>query len=123
MMVVERYKDKDPLFVCLLRGGAPFATKLMFEITKVDPSFNPEMDYTIIKTYGNRREGTASELVTDLAPDTQAKDRWGARRTHQRFVPFLTKRPVPAILDTSRPGQVSTQIILVTARQQAIDVK
>ena len=73
--VVERYNGKDPLFVCLLRGGAPFATKLMFEITKRDPAFNPEMDYMIIKTYGDRREGTASELVTDLTPDTKTEGR------------------------------------------------
>jgi hypoxanthine phosphoribosyltransferase len=73
--IVERYKGKDPLFVCLLRGGAPFATKLMFEITKINPTFYPEMDYMIIKTYGDRREGTASELITDLTPDTVKEGR------------------------------------------------
>ncbi len=72
---VERYRGKDPLFVCLLRGGAAFATKLMFAMTKVDPAFYPELDYMIIKTYGDRREGTASELVTDLTPATETKGR------------------------------------------------
>lgn len=73
--VVERYRGKDVLFVCLLRGGAPFATKLMFEITKLDPGFYPELDYMIIKTYGDRREGSASELVTDLTPATETDGR------------------------------------------------
>ena len=73
--VVERYRGEDPLFVCLLRGGAPFAMKLMFEITKLDPTFHPEMDYMIIKTYGSGQEGSESQLITDLAPQTKTKDR------------------------------------------------
>lgn len=73
--VIERYQGQDPLFVCLLRGGAPFAMKLMFEITRQDPSFNPEIDYMIVKTYGDRRTESPSQLITDLAPHTKSQNR------------------------------------------------
>lgn len=73
--VVERYKDKQPLFVCLLRGGAPFATRLMFAITKHDPYFWPELDYMTVKTYGASRDSSQTRLVMDLAPTTQVVDR------------------------------------------------
>lgn len=73
--IVERYRGQDPLFVCLLRGGAPFAMKLMFEITKHDPESYPEMDYMIVRTYGENREGKKSKLVTDLAPHTEKEGR------------------------------------------------
>ncbi|MCA9338387.1 hypothetical protein KC949_02415 [Candidatus Saccharibacteria bacterium] len=73
--VINRYAGTDPLFVCLLRGGAPFAMKLMFEITRQDPTFYPEIDYMIVKTYGDRRTESDSELITDLAPHTNTKGR------------------------------------------------
>lgn len=73
--VIKRYEGIDPLFVCLLRGGAPFAMKLMFEITKQAPSFYPEVDYMIVKTYGDRRTESESELITDLAPHTESAGR------------------------------------------------
>ncbi len=73
--IIVRYKDTNPLFVCLLRGGAPFATKLMFAITNQAPDFHPEMDYVTIKTYGDERTDKASELLSDILPSTSANDR------------------------------------------------
>lgn len=73
--VIERYRFKNPLFVCLLRGGAPFASQLLFNITTQSPAFHPEMDYMTVKTYSNRRASKPPELVMDLAPDTDTKGR------------------------------------------------
>lgn len=74
-IIIEQYADKNPLFVCLLRGGAPFATQLMFAITAKDPSFHPELDYMTVKTYGNKRIDSQPELLADILPSTQANER------------------------------------------------
>lgn len=73
--IVARYKNEKPLFVCLLRGGAPFASKLMFAIAAADPDFHPEMDYLNVKTYGDERTDKPPELLADILPSTQAADR------------------------------------------------
>lgn len=75
VQVIERYKGTNPLFVCLLRGGAPFASKLMFSISRQDPNFYPEMDYMTIKTYGDERTSQPPELIMDLSPSTDAQGR------------------------------------------------
>jgi hypoxanthine phosphoribosyltransferase len=72
---IDRYKGKDALFICLLRGGAPFASQLMFAITRQDPNFYPELDYLTIKTYGDERIDATAELVMDLSPSTKANGR------------------------------------------------
>ena len=73
--VIERYKTANPLFICLLRGGAPFATKLLFEIAKQAPQFHPEMDYVTVKTYGDERTDKKPQLLADILPTTQAAGR------------------------------------------------
>jgi len=73
--IIKRYKGKNPLFVCLLRGGAPFATRLMFAISRLDPNFQPELDYMTVKTYGDEREGRPSKLIMDVAPITDVSGR------------------------------------------------
>jgi hypoxanthine phosphoribosyltransferase len=73
--IIARYQDKNPLFVCLLRGGAPFATRLVFAITKRAPDFHPELDYATIKTYGDQRTNNPSQLLADILPSTNAADR------------------------------------------------
>lgn len=73
--IITRYKNKNPLFVCLLRGGAPFATRLMFALTAQDPDFHPELDYVTIKTYGDKRTDRKPELLADLLPTTQTVGR------------------------------------------------
>jgi len=73
--IIKQYKDKRPLFVCLLRGGAPFTARLMFAIAKIDPDFHPELDYMTIKTYGNERTSRPPELIADLLPSTEVAGR------------------------------------------------
>lgn len=73
--IIERYRDESPLFVCLLRGGAPFATQLMFAIAARDPHFHPELDYMTIKTYGNQRFDKEPELIADILPNTEVAGR------------------------------------------------
>ena len=64
-----------PLFVALLRGAAPFASKLMFEIVRQSPEFHPELDYMMVSTYGTGKVAGEPHIITDLAPSTLVKDR------------------------------------------------
>lgn len=64
-----------PLFVALLRGAAPFASKVMFEITKQNPSYHPELDYMMVSTYGADHTAKQPVIVTDLAPNTTVAGR------------------------------------------------
>ena len=60
----------SPLFIVLLRGGAPFATKLMFALTKLSPEYHPELDYMLVSTYGQNRTASKPVIVADVAPST-----------------------------------------------------
>ncbi len=73
--IIEIYKNKDPLFVCMLRGGAPFSAQLMASITKQDPEFYPELDYMTVRTYGDKRIVKSPELIMKLSPHTSPKNR------------------------------------------------
>ncbi len=73
--LIDRYRGEQPLFVCLLRGGAPFSTQLMFAITKLDPTFHPELDYMTVRTYASERSASHPELVMGLAPGTDVMGR------------------------------------------------
>lgn len=73
--IINDYHDKRPLFVCLLRGAAPFAMKLMTEITRQAPDFHPDLDYMTIKTYGDQRTAGQPKIVMDLAPTTDITNR------------------------------------------------
>jgi len=73
--LTHHYSGKRPLFICLLRGGAPFATQLMFAITRLDPAFHPELDYMTITTYGDKRTGGDPRIVMDQAPKTEPEGR------------------------------------------------
>lgn len=74
-LIVKEHKTSGPLFVALLRGAAPFASKLMFAIAQKSPSFNPELDYMMVSTYGTGRRAGEPHIVTDLAPNTKVKGR------------------------------------------------
>lgn len=67
--IVEKYRDKNVLFVQLLNGSAPFASKLMFSIARIDPEFHPNLQSMIISRYGAHREPSAIKIVTDLPPE------------------------------------------------------
>jgi hypoxanthine phosphoribosyltransferase len=67
--------DPSPLFVALLRGAAPFSSKLMFELARQSPDFHPEIDYMMVSTYGGERHASEPHIVTDLAPSTTVNGR------------------------------------------------
>ena len=73
--LVRNFAGKNPLFVCLLRGGMPFASRLMFAITKHDPYFFPELDYMTVSRYGEKLVGSAIRVVMDLSPKTKITGR------------------------------------------------
>lgn len=58
------------LFVGLLRGAAPFSSKLLFELVRQSQDFHPEIDYMMVSTYGAERHASEPHIVTDLAPST-----------------------------------------------------
>lgn len=72
--IVNKY-PATPLFVALLRGAAPFASKLMFAIARLKPEYQPELDYMMISTYGTDHTAKQPVIVTDLAPNTVIKNR------------------------------------------------
>lgn len=67
--ILQKYPT-TPLFVALLRGAAPFASKLMFELARQNPQYQPELDYMMISTYGADHTAKQPVIVTDLAPNT-----------------------------------------------------
>ena len=72
----EAAYGENPLFIALLRGAAPFASKLMFEIDRQAPDFHPEMDYMMTTREAERFSPHAeTEIIMDLAPDTEVKNR------------------------------------------------
>lgn len=73
--IIKDFSGSKPLFVALLRGAAPFASQLMFAITKAAPDFHPEIDYMMVRTYGDGQHAGEPHIVTDLAPDTRVTDR------------------------------------------------
>lgn len=72
---IVRDHPSSPLFVALLRGAAPFASKLMFEIARQAPDYHPEIDYMMVSTYGAEKHASDPRIVTDLAPTTNTTGR------------------------------------------------
>ena len=73
-IIADHAYDK-PLFVGLLRGAAPFTSKLMFAIARKEPEYHPELDYMMVSTYGDGRAASESRIVTDVAPSTVVEGR------------------------------------------------
>ena len=73
--IIKEFGGTQPLFVALLRGAAPFASKLMFELTKQAPDMHPELDYMTVSTYGIGRQAGTPHIAMDLAPDTDVANR------------------------------------------------
>lgn len=73
--ILSDYPDTSPLFVALLRGAAPFASKLMFAITEQHPEYHPDLDYMMVSAYGSGRKAGTPRVVTDLAPDSDLRGR------------------------------------------------
>ena len=74
--ITAQYDGEHPLFVALLRGGAPFASRLMIEIARQAPDFHPELDYMMTSRYpsGTNPAGE-TEIVMDVSPTTEVKNR------------------------------------------------
>jgi hypoxanthine phosphoribosyltransferase len=64
--ITGQYWGEKPLFVCLLKGGTLFASKLMSAITRQDLHFHPQLSYMLVRTYGGEREAGTSEIVLGL---------------------------------------------------------
>ena len=73
--IIQTFDGSRPLFVALLRGAAPFASKLLFEITKQAPAMHPELDYMTVSTYGEGRRAGTPRIAMDIAPDAELTDR------------------------------------------------
>lgn len=73
--ILADYPDQTPLFVALLRGAAPFASRLMFTLTKLDPQYHPEIDYMTISTYAEGIEAHQPVITSDLSPSTKLQGR------------------------------------------------
>jgi hypoxanthine phosphoribosyltransferase len=73
--IIDTFHGTNPLFVCLLRGGMPFATQLMFAITEQDPYFFPELDYMTVSRYGKSLTASTPRVVMDLSHKSDITDR------------------------------------------------
>lgn len=73
--IIHDFPDAKPLFIALLRGATPFASRLMFAITKTAPDFQPELDYMMVSTYGSGQEAGEPRIIADLSPSTTIHDR------------------------------------------------
>lgn len=66
--IVIRYKGQRVLFVGLLKGGLPFAAKLMTAIVRADPRFHPNLELIGMSRYGENREPGETTITTPLRP-------------------------------------------------------
>lgn len=73
--IIADYPETSPLFVVLLRGAAPFASKLAFALARIEPKYHPDLDYMLVSTYGEDHHAKEPVIVADLAPDTQVAGR------------------------------------------------
>lgn len=64
----EDYKDKDPLFICLLKGAVPFATDLLKEI-----SIKCRIEYLKVSSYDGTRS-TGNLKIESPFPEIEGKD-------------------------------------------------
>jgi len=74
LKLIDDY-HQSPLFIALLRGAAPFASKLMFAMSTAAPDFQPELDYMVVSTYGKTQKAASPQIVTDLSPQTTVENR------------------------------------------------
>ena len=74
--IIHDHQRNNPLFVALLRGASPFATKLMFEIARQAPTMHPDLDYMMVSTYGGSQHAGEPRIVTDLSPTTEVDGRY-----------------------------------------------
>ena len=66
--ITEKFSETNPLLLCVMSGGVPFAGHLMTQL-----NFPLEFDYLHVTRYGQETSGGA--LFWRLAPWTSVKDR------------------------------------------------
>jgi hypoxanthine phosphoribosyltransferase len=114
--IILQYQNKNPLFVGLLRGAAPFSSMLMFEIAKQAPDMHPELDYMMVSTYGESHHAGEPRIVTDLAPTTSV---WGREVVVIDDVLDLGRTADFVKKHLERLGAMSVQLA-VLAKKQAV---
>lgn len=73
-IVIDHFDD-NPLYVALMRGALPFASKLMFAIHKYAPTIHPDLDTLTVSTYRSGQEPGEPRIVTDLSPASRVYGR------------------------------------------------
>ncbi|MFZ1258009.1 MAG: phosphoribosyltransferase family protein [Candidatus Saccharimonas sp.] len=104
--IAADHQHMQPLFVALLRGANPFASKLMFALASQNTGFHPELDYMVISTYGHDHTARQPVMMTDLAPTT-----------------IVTGRPVIIIDDVIDQGVTSDFVAALLTERGAASVK
>lgn len=116
-LILERYADTKPLFVCLLRGGVPFASRLMFEITAQSPAYYPEMEYLKVTTYAEGREAQVPR-ITSLFDEHMITD-----RTIVMIDDVLDTGRTPAAVQDylARQGALAVDLVVLTQKRKPRD--
>jgi hypoxanthine phosphoribosyltransferase len=124
--ITARYPGESelerPLFVGLLRGAMPFASKLMFEIERQAPDFHPELDVMMVSTYGSGRHAGEPRIVTDLAQTTSVFGRpvviLDDVLDQGITADFVTKH-----LDKLNPGSIELAVLAKKAVSRVYDIE
>lgn len=64
--IVQTYTGNKPVFVCLLRGGVPFASQLAAAIARRAPDFHPELEYLHVSAYGSDRTAGVAQTYSGI---------------------------------------------------------
>lgn len=111
-----------PLFVALLRGAMPFASKLMFEMQRQAPDFHPELDVMMVSTYGDGRHAGEPRIVTDLARTTSVFGR-PVVILDDVLDQGITANFVTNHLDKLNPGSIELAVLAKKAVTRVHDIK
>ena len=111
-----------PLFVGLLRGAMPFASKLMFEMQRQAPDFHPELDVMMVSTYGDGRRAGEPRIVTDLARTTAVFGR-PAVVVDDILDQGITANFVMNHLDKLHPGSIELAVLAKKAVSRVHDIE
>ncbi len=111
-----------PLFVGLMRGAMPFASKLMFEIARQAPEFHPELDVMMVSTYGDGRHAGEPRIVTDLARTTSVFGR-PVVIVDDILDQGITANFVMGHLDKLNPGSIELAVLAKKAISRVHDIE
>lgn len=111
--LTEKFRDKDPLVICILKGACPFHSEL---IRHMDT--NVQVDYMHVSSYTN---GTESSGVVEIKKDTTVdikgrdviivEDIVDTGRTLALLKPLLMKRNPNSITIVSMLDKPSRRVV------------